>query len=457
MTPQHEGPSTDPSAGLSRRRLFQMGGALAAGSIATPLISSCGTASASEPLRFWNFYSPITQEKQDLQRQSDWFAKLVKDWNSTHERQVVLEYIPGQAYSGSKLPTAFAAGSGPDIFLISPGDFLRYQTGGVLADLTPYMTKEAIDDFFPDALATRTVDGKVYALPMEIEPLTIFYSRPAWEKAGLSEGDIPTNWDQLLNVADKLTSASSSGLVLETNPGYYQNFTYYPWFWAANGQMFNADQTAATFAGAAGEQSLRFWADTIRTGVAPRTLPAAGDLVGALSGGQAAMWHSGIWNVVAFQLNAPDFDYGVFKTPWPSGGEYTTALGGWAFVANAKSHDAQAAAEFCVYALGSMEDHSIDRMVDWCTYAKSDIAPRKSALERGTAKGGYDSPVMKAFKDDIFPGGRGEPRYPPVVYKAISDAVQACQLAGADPARAAETANQAIDAYLKTYDGPRME
>ena len=442
---------------LSRRRLFRAGGALAAGAFATPLLSSCGSDSSSEPLRFWNFYAPISQSKQDLQRQNDWFATLVSDWNATHERQVVLEYVPGSAYQGTKLPTAFAAGSGPDIFLISPGDFLRYQSAGVLQDLTPHMSKEAIDDFYPDALSTRTVDGKIYALPMEVEPLAIFYSRSAWEKAGLSEGDIPQSWDQLLTVADKLTTDTQAGLVLETDTGYYQNFTYYPWFWAAGGQMFNADQSAATFAGAAGEQSLKFWQDTVQSGVAPRTKPAAGDLVGALADGAAGMWHSGIWNVVAFALNSPDTDYGVFRTPPPAGGEYTTALGGWAFVANAKGRNPDAAAEFCAWALGSMEDSSIDRMVDWCTRAKSDIAPRKSALERGAAVGGYDSDVMKAFKDDIFPGGRGEPRYPPVVYKAISDAIQSSQLAGVDPAQAAETANQAIDAYLKTYNGPGME
>ena len=143
----------------------------------------------------------MDQNKEDLKRQSQWFATLVDDWNRSHAKKVVLEYIPGQAYQGSKLPTAFAAGSGPDIFLISPGDFLRYQSGGVLQDLTPHLTAAAIDDFFPDALSTRTVNGKIYALPMEVEPLSIFYSVPAWEKAGLSEADIPTTWDALLDVA----------------------------------------------------------------------------------------------------------------------------------------------------------------------------------------------------------------------------------------------------------------
>ncbi len=34
------------------------------------------------------------------------------------------------------------------------------------------------------------------------------------------------------------------------------------------------------------------------------------------------------------------------------------------------------------------------------------------------------------FTDEIYPGARAEPRMPPPVYKAISDAIQACQLNG---------------------------
>jgi multiple sugar transport system substrate-binding protein len=60
---------------------------------------------------------------------------------------------------------------------------------------------------------------------------------------------------------------------------------------------------------------------------------------------------------------------------------------------------------------------------------------------------------MKTFKDDVFPGARGEPRYPAEVYKAISDAIQACMLKGANPAQQAATAAQTIDTFLSSYSG----
>jgi multiple sugar transport system substrate-binding protein len=179
-------------------------------------------------------------------------------------------------------------------------------------------------------------------------------------------------------------------------------------------------------------------------------------VIGGFKAGNVAMWQQGIWQVSSFKAFAPDYEYGVFKLPVPDGGEYVTTLGGWSFCANAQGRNPEAAAEFCVWALGSMKDDSINRMVDWCTGAKSDVAPRATALERGAAKGGYDSEAMKKFKDEIFPGGRAEPRYPPVVCKAISDAIQGTMLAGHGVDGAAQRAARSIEAYTKSYKGASL-
>ncbi|WHX17258.1 sugar ABC transporter substrate-binding protein [Streptomyces malaysiensis subsp. malaysiensis] len=444
------------SPGTSRR-CFLTAMAGAGSAVATPaLLTGCGTARAKGGnLQFWNFYGPQRSPDPAVNAQSKWFVDMVARWNATHKARIDLVHLPQPTYlNGFKLPSAFATGEGPDIFLLSPGDFLRYYNGGVLADLTPYMEKAAIEDF-GSALDSRRVDGKVYALPMEIEPLAMFYAQDVWEKAGLSEADIPATWDQMLDIGDKLRTGTRAGLVFETNPGYYQNFTWYPWLWQGGGEVLDEHGNVA-FDSKATHQALRLWQDAVGHGIAPRTLPAAGDVIGGFKGGNVAMWQQGIWNVSSFKAFAPKYKYGVFKLPTPPGGRYVTALGGWSFCANAQGRDPEAAAEFCVWALGSMKDHSINRMVEWCVGTKSDVAPRDSALERGSAKGGYDSEIMKRFKDEIFPGGRAEPRYPPVVYKAISDAIQGTMLAGHDVADEAERAARSIAAYTKSYKGASL-
>jgi multiple sugar transport system substrate-binding protein len=434
----------------TRRDVIKGSAAAGAAAISMPYFFS--RTAAQSPLTFWQFYAP----GGEVAPQSTWFEEMVQSWNDQNEVQVQLEYVPSQEYiSGSKLSTAFASGEGPDIFIISPGDFLRYYNGGVLQDLTPFMEQEAIDDFYPDVIATRAVDDKIYGLPMEVEPMAFYYGLDAWEEAGLTEEDIPQTWDDLLTVAETLTNDERFGVLFETGPGYYQNFTWYPFMWQGGGEIVNEDGTTSGMRSDGAIQALQFWKDSIDRGVAPRQLlgTGGGDPVGNLVAGYGAIQNVGIWAISELRANAPDFRYDVFKLPIPEGGEYTTDLGGWAFVANSQGADPETAAQFCVWALGSMSEDSIGRGVSWCTEVKSDMAPRASVQEQATASGAYDEGAMKKFAEDIFPGGRAEPRVPPEVYKSVSDAIQACQLNAADPAQAAETAATEIESFLSSYEG----
>ncbi|QBD83563.1 sugar ABC transporter substrate-binding protein [Ktedonosporobacter rubrisoli] len=428
--------------------------ALSTGGLAT-IISSCGGgsgASSSDSLSFWQFYAP----GGSVALQSQWFVDMVAAWNKANKTQVKLQFIPNSDYvNGSKLQTAFASGQGPDIFIISPGDFLRYYNGGVLQDLTPHIEKAAQADLYPDVMTTRIVDGKIYAIPMEVEPMAIYYSVAAFEKAGLSEKDIPTSWEQLLDIAAKLKTNKQYGIGFETTPGYYQNFTWYPFMWQGGADAVDKQTKKSGFNSPGAIQALKFWQDAVKKGVAPRTLQGSGgnDVVANLSSGYCAMLNVGIWGAAALKANAPDFKYGVFKLPTPPGGKYTTVAGGWAFAANAKGKNPEEAAKFCAWALASMKQDSIQRGVDWIIKAKSDMGPRKSVMDAASQQGGFKDGAMKTFQEEVFPGARGEPRYPPEIYKAISDAIQATMLNGADPAQQAATAAKTIDSFLASYSG----
>jgi multiple sugar transport system substrate-binding protein len=449
----------DVAAGVTRRELLKTGGKIAAAaavsSVFAPFFIHTAKAAATKTLSFWQFYAP----RGGVASQSKWFEDCVAGWNATHDVKVELQYVPNNDYmNGSKLQTAFASGHGPDIFIISPGDFLRYANGGVLTDLTPYMEEEAKKDFFPNVMRTREVDGKIYGLPMEVEPMGMFYSVKAFEEAGLSEKDVPKTWDELLELAHKLTKGNRFGCLFETTPGYYQTFTWYPFMWQGGGDIVAPDGKKSAFNSPGTVQALKFWQDSIKQNVASRNFLGGGvwDVVANLAAGYCAIQNVGIWGISALRENAKDFQYGVFPLPLPPGGQPSSDLGGWAFVANAKGPNPEEAAKFCVWALGSMQEDSVQRVVDWCIKAKSDVSPRKSALDKATSAGGYDSAAMKMFKDVIFPTGRGEPRLAPEVYKAVSDSIQASQLNGADPKQTAEQGAQLIDSFLAGYSGAPM-
>ncbi len=434
-----------PRRGLTRRSVLAIG-ATAAAISGFPYVSR---GFAAQTLKFWQFYSPgggvATQDK--------WYQDIVKGWNDRHDVKVELVYVPNNAYmDGTKLPTAFASGAGPDLFIISPGDFLRYYNGGVLVELTAFMDQAARDDFIPSVIANRMVDGKIYGLPYEVEPMAMYYSVDAFAEIGLTEKDVPKTWNELLAIGKKLTNAKRFGVLFETSPGYYQNFTWYPFLWEGGGDFQTKDGKSA-FNSPATVQALKFWQDAVTMGVSPRKPLGGGawDVVPNLASGYCAMQNVGIWAISQLHEGAPDFKYGIFKLPAPPGGKYITIGGGWAFVANARGWNPKAAGEFCAWALGTMKPDSIERIVDWCTKAKSDMPPRASALEAG--KAAFESGFLKTFTDDFYPGARAEPRMPPPVYKAISDAIQGCQLNGQKPEEAAAAASEQIDAFLGGYKG----
>jgi len=73
--------------------------------------------------------------------------------------------------------------------------------------------------------AKPIVSREIYGLPYEVEPMAMYYSVEAFAEIGLTEKDVPKTWDELLAIGKKLTNAKRFGVLFETSPGYYQNFT----------------------------------------------------------------------------------------------------------------------------------------------------------------------------------------------------------------------------------------
>ncbi|MBA2468950.1 MAG: extracellular solute-binding protein, partial [Chloroflexia bacterium] len=252
---------------VSRRTLLKTGGAFTAASsvFSMPYVVS-RSAAQSEPMVFWQFYSG-----GDNSAQAAWFEEMAQAWNDENEIKVQLEYIPGSSEDYyTKLSTAFAAGQSPDIFLLSPSDFLRYANNNTLQDLTPFLEPEAQADFYPDIMATRMVNDQILGLPMEVEPVAMFYSVKAFEEAGLSEADIPQTWEELIDVAEKLSTSDQYGLQFETRPGGYQVFMWYPWMWMGGGDTVTADGLGSNFNHPGTVQALELWQRVVNQDIAPR-------------------------------------------------------------------------------------------------------------------------------------------------------------------------------------------
>ena len=85
---------------------------------------------------------------------------------------------------------------------------------------------------------------------------------------------MPKTWDELLEVASKLTTDKRFGVLFDVSPGYYQNFTWYPFMWQGGGEFQAADGKSA-FNSPASIQALKLWQDAVNAGAAPRQALAA--------------------------------------------------------------------------------------------------------------------------------------------------------------------------------------
>ena len=110
----------------------------------------------------------------------------------------------------TRIQTQITDPKGPDIFMIHDSWLPMFLKNNYLA-ATP-QTVMSMDEFkntfYPVATKTLTNGGKVYALPLEIDGLALFYNEDLIKQAGIA---IPTDWKQFSDAAFALTKKDVKG------------------------------------------------------------------------------------------------------------------------------------------------------------------------------------------------------------------------------------------------------
>ena len=421
------------------RRVFT-GRAVAAGasmSALGSLLSACGgddkSAGGKTTLEFWKF---VAENDDPVIRDA------VKRWNAAHPNvQVKFQTFPPEQYSGTKLTTAFAAGKGPDIFWISPGQFINYVNNGVATPVDDIVDKSAYN---PASVAAVSVDGKMYALPFEQEPVALYYRKDIFSKAGIQP---PATWDDLLAAAQELTGGKQKGIVIEPSPGPYQNFTWYPFLWSAGAEVVDAESKASALRTPQAASAFDLWGKLVRQGYAPSKVSALTADIGPLGRGETAMQVCGFWAIAQMKANYAKVDYGIVPIPIPAGGKQVTVYGGWTQMISAKSGGIEQAKEFTKWLW--TQDKEFPQQ--WACRHNSKFSPNPSINQQ--CDDVFSKPPYSVFKDQILPTARAEPRYPDQVVKAVGDGLQAAMFSGKSGEEAAALAAGKIDSYLSSYRG----
>ncbi|NOU79015.1 extracellular solute-binding protein [Paenibacillus sp. LMG 31459] len=145
-------------------------------------------------------------------------------------------YSVDASQANTKLATAIASGSYPDVFAIKGSELVKYAQTNVIADLTDayekYATpelKEYVNTNNGSDLVASQVDGKLYAIPKVgsgYDSAMVMFLRQDWlDNLGLK---IPTTMDELVEVARAFTKndpdqngkADTYGLALNGKEGF---------------------------------------------------------------------------------------------------------------------------------------------------------------------------------------------------------------------------------------------
>jgi len=144
---------------------------------------------------------------------------LIDEYESAHDGITIL--YSQQTYTNyeSRLYTRLQQSTtssepAPDIFRIHNTWIPKYYKY-LYALPSTIMTKEKYaTTFYPTATADLTAkDGNIYAMPLEIDGLVIFYNKQLLATAGVTTP--PTDWDSFVELAQKLTKKSSTGKITQ--------------------------------------------------------------------------------------------------------------------------------------------------------------------------------------------------------------------------------------------------
>jgi multiple sugar transport system substrate-binding protein len=232
-----------------------------------------------------------------------------------------------------QLGQGFSGNNPPDIFYMPWDQFQTYAAQGFIE---PYAGDLAnTGEFLPALQEQFSYDGSFYCAPKDFSTLGLQIDTQAWEAAGLTDADVPTDWDSLAAAAEALTDDDTVGL------SFGREYARLGVFMAqAGGSLVDGDQAVADSPENA--EALEFVQGMIDAGTLkfPQDLEAgwAGEAFGL---GKAAMVIEGPWINGALENDYPDREYITVELPAGPAGEATFAFSNcWGMPVGSETRDA---------------------------------------------------------------------------------------------------------------------
>src|SRR3989440_2999280 len=120
------------------------------------------------------------------------FKDFTANYNKTHNTNVQYTFVPSANNNYfTKILTELNGGNAPDVFYVGDGDIGKLVTNQSVVRLDPLLssskTKEQASDFSPGLWgAARTKTGKIFGVPVDCNPLVLWYNETVLQNAGIT-------------------------------------------------------------------------------------------------------------------------------------------------------------------------------------------------------------------------------------------------------------------------------
>jgi len=170
--------------------------------IAVPFFSGCGSSSSSGylvDLEIWGTYDDSLA-----------YTEIINQYKKINPYAGEIKYRKfSQDTYRQELIDALASGQGPDIFLIN-NSWLPSFKNKIYPAPTPFISEQEMKSSFPDVVAADFMsDGKVYAVPLSVDSMVLYYNRDAFNSVGIAAP--PTTWKEFQDDVKKLTIIDAAG------------------------------------------------------------------------------------------------------------------------------------------------------------------------------------------------------------------------------------------------------
>lgn len=307
--------------------------------------------------------------------------------------------------------TRFNSGDAPDVLFGSPREMVEFVEAGLFMDLTG---ADFLNEIVDEVLEETTVDGKYYAVPIDVQIKGVFYNKNMFAARNLN---VPTTLDEFKNVLETFNDEGITPLIHD-----------YAFTWAPYHEL---DAILTSICATRGGGNL-LWDS--QNGVAPLTgndtaLDAATvwsivasykedqDLtmdqptaVERFAAGDRPMFINGGW-IYADVVAASDDEFGFFPIPWsntPDENKLEVALDDAFIVSNTTQHKDEVFA-FLSY---MMSDEAAEM---WITGTKLMSSSKNANAENA-------DPYVQAIKSYIDSGNIAAKANVPDYTAAYSDA-----------------------------------